>query len=57
MQPAAAPISVLVVDDHALLREGVRAVLSTQDDMRIVGRRTMVGWRSTSMTGCVPTSC
>lgn len=37
MQPAAAPISVLVVDDHALLREGVRAVLSTQDDMRIVG--------------------
>lgn len=37
MQPATAPISVLVVDDHALLREGVRAVLSTQDDMRIVG--------------------
>jgi DNA-binding NarL/FixJ family response regulator len=28
---------VLVVDDHALLREGLRAVISTQDDIRIVG--------------------
>ncbi|GMM59411.1 response regulator transcription factor [Novosphingobium pituita] len=34
-QPRA--ISVLVVDDHALLREGLRAVISTQDDIRIVG--------------------
>ncbi|WP_093010507.1 response regulator [Sphingobium sp. YR768] len=31
------PISILVVDDHALLREGVRAMLSTQADMHIVG--------------------
>jgi DNA-binding NarL/FixJ family response regulator len=30
-------ISILVVDDHALLREGVRAMLSTQGDMHIVG--------------------
>lgn len=34
-QPRA--ISVLVVDDHALLREGLRAVISTQDDIKIVG--------------------
>lgn len=34
---AAPLISILVVDDHALLREGVRAVLATQDDMHIVG--------------------
>ena len=32
-----APIRILVVDDHVLLREGVRAVLSTQSDMLIVG--------------------
>ncbi|AYO80610.1 response regulator [Sphingobium yanoikuyae] len=37
MQPAITPISILVVDDHALLREGVRAMLATQADMRIVG--------------------
>ncbi|HUD92345.1 response regulator transcription factor [Sphingobium sp.] len=37
MQRAASPISILVVDDHALLREGVRAMLETQGDMEIVG--------------------
>lgn len=37
MQPATSPISILVVDDHALLREGVRAMLATQMDMQIIG--------------------
>lgn len=32
-----APIRILLVDDHMLLREGVRAVVSTQADMEIVG--------------------
>lgn len=32
-----AKIRILLVDDHVLLREGVRAVLSTQDDMLVVG--------------------
>ncbi|WP_051121382.1 response regulator [Sphingomonas elodea] len=32
-----APIRILLVDDHVLLREGVRAVVSTQSDMEIVG--------------------
>lgn len=31
------PISVMVVDDHLLLREGVRAVIGTQSDICIVG--------------------
>src|SRR5580765_1099427 len=31
------PITVLVVDDHPMLREGVAAVLQLQDDMRLVG--------------------
>lgn len=34
---AAGPISVLVVDDHPILREGVAAVLQRQEDMRLVG--------------------
>ena len=31
------PISLLVVDDHPMLREGVAAVVQLQDDMVIVG--------------------
>lgn len=33
----AQPIAVMIVDDHALLREGVRAVISTQPDMAVTG--------------------
>nr|MEA2797489.1 hypothetical protein [Phenylobacterium sp.] len=36
-RPDERPISVLVVDDHPMLREGVAAVLQLQEDMRLVG--------------------
>ena len=36
-EEASGVITVLVVDDHVLLREGVAAVVGTQADMRIVG--------------------
>lgn len=32
-----APIRVLVVDDHAILREGICSLLERQEDMRVVG--------------------
>jgi two-component system NarL family response regulator len=32
-----APIGVLVVDDHALLRDGLAAMLANEPDMRMVG--------------------
>ena len=31
------PITVLVVDDHPLIREGVTAVLQLRDDLKVVG--------------------
>lgn len=31
------PITVLIVDDHALVREGVRGFLDAQDDLHVVG--------------------
>ncbi|HEX8033610.1 MAG TPA: response regulator transcription factor, partial [Ktedonobacterales bacterium] len=31
------PITVLIVDDHALVRQGVRAFLETQPDLNVVG--------------------
>ena len=32
-----APTRVLLVDDHAIVREGLRAVLSQSDSLQIVG--------------------
>ena len=31
------PIKVLIADDHAIVREGIRRLLASQDDMEIVG--------------------
>jgi NarL family two-component system response regulator LiaR len=31
------PVTVLIVDDHLLVRQGVRAFLETQSDIRVVG--------------------
>jgi DNA-binding NarL/FixJ family response regulator len=30
-------ISILIVDDHAILREGVRALLSVHEDLQVIG--------------------
>ena len=30
-------IKILVVDDHAIMRDGIRALLGLQDDIEIVG--------------------
>ena len=34
--------TVLIVDDHALVREGVCRILETQDDLRVVGQAATV---------------
>jgi two-component system response regulator NreC len=31
------PISILIADDHAMVREGLRQLLETQPDLRVVG--------------------
>lgn len=53
MTPSAAgvpPISVLIVDDHPLMREGIAAVLEREADMRLVaeasnGREAVACWQ------------
>jgi DNA-binding NarL/FixJ family response regulator len=37
MNDAGGQISILIVDDHALVREGMREILQTQPDMQVVG--------------------
>ena len=37
------PITVLVVDDHPVVREGLNAILSAQDDLRVVGEAATGG--------------
>src|ERR1017187_4371532 len=38
MNNQANPTTVMVVDDHALVREGLCRILETQDDLRVVGQ-------------------
>lgn len=44
------PISVLIVDDHEIVREGLQTVLSRQDDITVVGE-------AASVTDAVAESC
>ena len=37
VQPVLKPISVLIVDDHEIVREGLRTVLSRQGGIKVVG--------------------
>jgi two-component system, NarL family, response regulator DevR len=36
-EPELPPIRIILIDDHAIVREGVRAILDAHDDMRVVG--------------------
>lgn len=36
-EPELPPIRIILVDDHAIVREGVRAILETQDDLQVIG--------------------
>lgn len=37
MSEASAPIRVVVIDDHPMMREGIIGILNRQDDMQVVG--------------------
>ena len=37
VEPSATPLSLLLVDDHTILREGLRSLLELQPDLHVVG--------------------
>ena len=43
-------IKVLLVDDHAIMREGVRALLDGQPDLQIIGEAA-TGWEAVRTSG------
>ena len=47
-------ISVLLVDDHALVREGLRQLFTLQEDMQVVGEAGMASRHCTLFGACVP---
>lgn len=51
-----APIRVLLVDDHALLRAGFRTILDTQTDIAVVGEASSGPRRWRRPRPCIPTS-
>lgn len=47
-------IKVLIIDDHAIMREGIRAMLSVNDDMEVVGEASDGGEAVTKVTELKP---
>ncbi|MGH3450481.1 MAG: MadR family response regulator transcription factor [Haloechinothrix sp.] len=37
------PLKIVLVDDHAIVRQGLRSILEREDDMRVVGEATTAG--------------
>ena len=51
-------LRLLVVDDHEVVRAGLRTLLSMEDDLEVVGRgRRTARPRSARRSPCAPTWC
>ena len=50
-------VRVLLVDDDALVRAGLRIILSSAEDIEVVGRPTTETARSPPSASTDPTSC
>lgn len=49
------PIRVMIVDDHAIVREGLRMLLNEEDDIEVVGEAEDGANASFRPDSCSPT--
>jgi len=38
-----APVTIVLIDDHAILRQGLRSLLEREPDLQVVGEASSVG--------------
>ena len=55
--PEVRPIRVLIVDDHGMVREGLRAYLELEPDIQVVGEAETARKASVARRSCNPTWC
>ena len=48
-------IRVMLVDDHAIVRKGIAALLATEPDFEVVGEASTARKRSPRRRPCAPT--
>ena len=51
------PITVMLVDDHALFRSGIRSLLQRHAEFSVVGERPMASKASSAPSSCSLTWC
>ena len=48
-------ITVFLLDDHEMVRRGLRDILATEDDIDVIGEAGTVDEGAAASSGCVPT--
>ena len=56
MTTSTTPITILLADDHGIVRAGLRALLESQPDMEVVAEAEMAKPRLRRPANCVPPS-
>ena len=51
------PTRIVLVDDHAIMRQGLRAVLDREDDLAVVGEAGTADSAAAAVATRVRTSC
>ena len=48
------PITIVIADDHAVVRQGLRLLLEAEDDLAVVGESSDIDQTSTLLRECTP---
>src|ERR1700756_2120229 len=51
---AAVPITIVIADDHAVVRQGLRLLLEAEEDLAVVGESSDIDQTSALLRECTP---